>query len=180
MTEEKKAYLQYAFRYGSIAGFIMFLYNLLGFYTKFENKLLFSDIGFAITLFFLLYVFRHYRRLYSNQNIKFGRYFAIGCLVTLCIAAFNTLYLYLKITILDPFYFTQVLNAMFEMMKEYKINNIELFTENPQLIPVMKASFLFTSFILSFVGNILYVLLLAWTMVINKKIYNNTNQNNNG
>lgn len=184
IKEEKMTYKQYAFRWGSIIGFVSFLYYLLGFYTRFEeNLMLFDNIYFFLSIGLLIYMLFNYRKQVQGEEIKFKRYLSISFIASVVIALFITVYYWLRMSVLDPFYFQKVLNLMEETMKNTPYGDMTMFKDNPGLIPVLKTSYLFTTFIGSIFGNMIYMLLLSATMVINaknrKRFYDKYNNKNN-
>lgn len=184
IKEEKMTYKQYAFRWGSIIGFVSFLYYLLGFYTRMEeNFMLFDNIYFFLSIGLLIYMLFNYRKQVQGEEIKFKRYLSISFIASVVIALFITVYYWLRMSVLDSFYFQKVLNLMEETMKNSPYGDMSMFKDNPGLIPVLKTSYLFTTFIGSIFGNMIYMLLLSATMVINaknrKRFYDKYNNKNN-
>ncbi|MCQ2326209.1 MAG: DUF4199 domain-containing protein [Bacteroidales bacterium] len=184
IKEEKMTYKQYAFRWGSIIGFVSFLYYLLGFYTKMEESpMLFDNIYFILSIGLLIYMLFNYRKIEQGEEIKFKRYLSISFIASIVIALFITIYYWLRMSVLDPFYFQNVLNLMEEAMKSSPYGDLSMFKDNPGLIPVLKTSYLFTTFIGSIFGNMIYMLLLSGTMVINarnrKRFYDKYNNKDN-
>lgn len=177
MTEEKKIYLQHSFRWGSIIGFVSFIYYLVCFYTKFEkNTMIFNNIYFFLSMGLLIAMFTVYRRQMGETKVKYGRYVLMGLVASVVTSFFTTLFLWVRMKFLDPFHFSQVLIIIQESMKDYKFIDTNTLASNPNFIPMMKVSYLFSNFIMSIVSNLLYILIIAWAMTMNTRFYNRNNQ----
>lgn len=167
MTEEKKTYLQHAFRYGTIIGFISFVYYLLGFYTELEkHTFLYDNIYFFITVVMLIAMMVKYRKMQDNK-VKFWRYMAIGFVACVVISFFISAYLFVRIMVLDPFMIYNIVSIVEQSMKAYNID-----MSNPSLLPVLKVSYIFANFLVSIFNNMMYILLISLFMTLNNRIYN--------
>ena len=167
MTEEKKTYLQHAFRYGTIIGFISFVYYLLGFYTELEkHTFIFDNIYFFISIVLLVTMMVKYRKIQENK-VKFWRYMAIGLVASTVISFFVSAYLFVRIMVLDPFMIYSIASMVEQSMKSYSID-----INNEALLPVLKASYVFANFLVGIFNNMMYILLISLFMTLNNRIYN--------
>lgn len=167
MTEEKKTYLQYAFRYGTIIGFISFIYYLVGFYTELEkHTFLFDNIYFFISIVLLITMMVKYRRM-QESKVKFWRYMTIGFVASVVISFFISAYVFVRIMVLDPFMVYNIASMVEQSMKAYSID-----FGNETLLPVLKGSHVFANFLVGIFNNMVYILLISLFMTMNNRIYN--------
>lgn len=167
MTEEKKTYLQHAFRYGTIIGFISFVYYLIGFYTELEeHTFLFDNIYFFISIVLLITMMVKYRRM-QESKVKFWRYMAIGFVASVVISFFISAYVFVRIMVLDPFMVYNIASMVEQSMKAYSID-----FGNEALLPVLKGTYVFANFLVGIFNNMVYILLISLFMTMNNRIYN--------
>ncbi len=169
-TNETKTPFQFAFRWGSIIGFITLLYYLIGFYTKFERFVYFADIYFLIEIALIGVMITKYKRENNVLTLKFSKMIKICFYASIIIAAFYALYFALKIIKLDPLFFQTYMSEVFKLMQEsFQVDYSANMT--PQTYSVFKASFVFATY-LSFVFNTMfYSLLLCAFISFNQKLY---------
>lgn len=171
MTEEKKIYLQHAFRYGSIAGFISFVYYLIGFYSGFEkNSFIFDNLYFFISMAVIVAMMVTYRKQNADKKIKFSRFFTLGFVAIVIVSLFMTAYTIIRVLVLDPFLIVNVMELTQQSLKSYGFADMS----NPNMLPVVKSAYIFASFLTSVFNNTIYILLISAFMVLNNKIYTNT------
>ncbi len=167
MTEEKKTYLQHAFRYGTIIGFISFVYYLIGFYTELEkHTFLFDNIYFFISIVLLITMMVKYRRM-QESKVKFWRYMTIGFVASVVISFFISAYVFVRIMVLDPFMVYNIASMVEQSMKAYSID-----FGNEALLPVLKGTYVFANFLVGIFNNMVYILLISLFMTMNNRIYN--------
>lgn len=167
MTEEKKTYLQHAFRYGTIIGFISFVYYLIGFYTELEeHTFLFDNIYFFISIVLLITMMVKYRRM-QESKVKFWRYMAIGFVASVVISFFISAYVFVRIMVLDPFMVYNIASMVEQSMKAYSID-----FGNEALLPVLKGTYVFANFLVGIFNNMVYILLISLFMTMNNRIHN--------
>lgn len=173
MTEEKRTYLQHAFRYGSIIGFVSFLYYLLGYYLEFEkNTFIFDNVYFFFTVTMFITMMIKYRRTQTGR-VKFMRYLSIGFVASVVVAFFVSAYLVIRIMVLDPFMIYNIVSMVEQSMKGYNID-----MTNPSVLPIMKISYVFANFLVNIFNNMMYILLISAFMVWNNRLYEK-NKNSN-
>lgn len=171
---------KYGFNWGSIVGGIYFFYNLLGFILKIESSFFWSLLGTFIIVFGLGWVMLNYKRNIVKENLSFGKYFSIGTIMCLVIALFVTLYMTIYTLKLNPLFYDNLFvmyQDMFDKMG-FEINVVD----NTQFQKMFQISFLPSTYISTFIGNLFYVLLLAFlfsrpTFGIQNQTPNNQNFN---
>ncbi|MBP3254160.1 MAG: DUF4199 domain-containing protein [Bacteroidales bacterium] len=169
MTEEKRKYINYSFRWGSIIGFITFILLLTGFYTHLDKQNIFSDIYFFIQMLLIIFMLIQYKRI-LDPPATFLRLFYIGFLAALVIAVFYSLYYILLIAKLDPLFFDNYMYDAAKMLKDsmgidYSSAN------NPSTAILMKISFIITTFISSLISSVIYILLSCLCIKINERLF---------
>ncbi|MDO5760157.1 MAG: hypothetical protein Q4Q06_03950, partial [Bacteroidota bacterium] len=165
MTQEKKIYLQHSFRYGSIIGFVSFLYYLIGYYTGLEKKtFVFDNLYFFISMAMLIVMMVKYRRMQSTR-VKFSRYVAMGFVASVVIAFFLSAYLFIRIMVLDTYMIYQIISIVEQTLQDYEFPALS--TAN---INVFKISYVFANFLVNIFNNMIYVLLISAFMVFNSRI----------
>lgn len=173
MTEEKKTYLQYAFRYGTIIGFISFLYYLIGYYTGFDKKVfIFDNLYFIIFITMFIVMMSKYRFVQTTK-IKFSRYVSIGFIASVVIAFFVSAYSLIRVMVLDPYIIYQVISLGESVLPNYKLPEM-----TPAMLNIFKVSYVFANFLVNIFNNMVYVLIISAFMVWNNKIYDGRKKNN--
>ncbi|MBP1644479.1 MAG: hypothetical protein H6Q16_54 [Bacteroidetes bacterium] len=153
---------KYGFNWGSIVGGIYFLYNLLGFLMKIESSIFWSLLGTFIIVFGLVWAMANYKKNIAKENLSFGKYFSIGTVMCLVIALFVTLYMTIYTLKLNPLFYDNLLIQYQDMLDEMglKINVLD----NSEFQRLFQISFLPSSYISTFIGNLFYVLLLSFLL----------------
>jgi hypothetical protein len=171
---------KYGFNWGSIIGGIYFLYRLLGNLLNFETSLLWSFLGLLIILFGLVWAMINYKRNVAKENLKFGKYFSIGAIMSLFMSLFLTLFMALYITKLNPTYLDDFL-LTYQDFLDASGNNINII-DNPKFIRAIEIAFLPFSYVFSFLGYLFYVLIIALLLSYfnlgNTRRSSNTSSNN--
>lgn len=173
MTEEKKTYLQYAFRYGTIIGFVSFLYYLIGYYTGFDKKVFIFDNLYFIIFITLFIIMMSKYRFVQTTKIKFSRYLTIGFIASVVIAFFISAYSLIRVMVLDPYMIYQVISLSESILPNYKFPEL-----TPSMLNVLKVLYVFANFLVSIFNNMIYVLIISAFMVWNNKIYDKRQRNN--
>ena len=166
---------KYGFNWGSIVGGIYFLYNLLGYLMKIESSFFWSILGTFIIVFGLGWAMANYKRNIARENLSFGKFFSIGTIMCLIIALFLTLYMTIYTLKLNPLFYDNLLiqyQDMFDQMG-LEINVLE----NKDFQRLFQISFLPSSYISTFIGNLFYVLLLSF--LLSRPTYGAPNQTPN-
>lgn len=170
MTKEKKEYTNYAFYWGSIIGFATFVWYLIGFFTDFEKKVIFGDIYFFIEVSLILWMFLRYRRMQEDKKLKFGRMMYMAFITSLIIAGFYAIYFVVRMTKLDPLFFS---NYVYEASKAMKsivgIDYASLI--NKQNIGIVKVSFIISLYFSSVFNTMIYALIVAGVIKFNERFY---------
>lgn len=153
---------KYGFNWGSIVGGIYFLYNLLGFLMKIESSIFWSLLGTFIIVFGLGWAMANYKKNIAKENLSFGKYFSIGTVMCLVIALFVTLYMTIYTLKLNPLFYDNLLIQYQDMLDAMglKINVLD----NSEFQRLFQISFLPSSYISTFIGNLFYVLLLSFLL----------------
>lgn len=175
MTEEiieveKQSNFKFAFRWGSIIGFITLVYYLIGFYTGFEKQLYFSDIYFFMDIALIALMITEYRKEMQLTELKFKRILLIGMYSALVVAGFYALYFFLRMNRLEPLFFQAYIGDVIKMIKEqFDIDYSQMF--KPQMMGMFKGVFLFSIYVSSFISSMIYTLLLAAFFTLNRRVY---------
>ncbi|GEM_PF-2199505 len=172
MTEEKKTYLQHAFRYGTIIGFVSFIYYLIGFYTGFEEKVfIFDNLYFFLSVALFIVMMSKYRNMQQGK-VKFSRYLAIGFVASVITAFFISAYTFIRVTVLDTYLIYQIISLVEKAMPTYQLPELTSST-----LGILKISYVFANFFVNIFNNMIYIMLISAFMVWNSRMYNrNTNK----
>ncbi|MDD2530264.1 MAG: DUF4199 domain-containing protein [Bacteroidales bacterium] len=150
---------KYAFNWGSIIGGIYLLYRLIGFFLKLETSFLWSLIGTFILVFGMGWAMINYKKNVLRQNITFGKFFAIGTIMSLVIAFFSTLFLTIYAVKLNPSFLDDFLMQYQELLDSVD-PSINVY-ENEEFRSIIQAVFIPSNYVFSFIGNLFYVLILS-------------------
>lgn len=154
----------YGFNWGSIIGGAFFFYRILGYSMNLEMSFFWSFIGSFIVVFGMGWSMVNYRKNIVKTNLKFGRYFSIGAIMSIFISLFTTLFMMVYIWKLNPIYLDNFLVQMQEIYDQMGYG-IEIY-DNPNIYKMVKIVFFPSTFIFDYIGNLFYVLIVS--MVISR------------
>lgn len=164
---------KYGFNWGSIVGAAYFLGRIIGFYLKIENSFFWGLLVSFIIVFGLGYAMLYYKRSISpKEEIKFGKYFAMGTVMSLFMSLFTTLFMLLYVTKLNTGYFSDFMSSYMKVMQgsSYGIQ----ITDYSMIERIVKIGFIPVGYVTDFIGNLFYVLLLSWLFSSTQKRRNYT------
>ncbi len=153
---------KYGFNWGTIIGAVYFLHSLIGHFAKLEASFFWSLLGSFIIIFGLIWTLSNYRKNIVKQNVSFGRFFAIGTIMSLFISLFFTLFMALYIIKLNPTFFDNFLIQYQDIFDSMGIE-IDVF-ENEEFLDMVKVVFFPSSYISNFIGNLFYLLLISFLL----------------
>ncbi|MGP1515207.1 MAG: DUF4199 domain-containing protein [Bacteroidales bacterium] len=169
LNKKKDSVFKFAFRWGSIIGFVTLIYYIVGFYTGWDKMLYFKDVYFFIEILLIAWTMNTYKRERGLIQIKFSSLILIGFYVSLVVALFYIIYFFLRISRLDPLFMNNYIVEVIELIKkEFNIDYSQLIT--PQIAKLFKAAFIFSMYISSIISTMIYTLLLASFMTLNQRI----------
>ncbi len=166
---------KYGFNWGSIVGGIYFLYNFLGYLMKIESSIFWSLLGTFIIVFGIGWAMANYKKNIAKENLSFGKYFSIGTVMCLVIALFVTLYMTIYTLKLNPLFYDNLFIMYQDMFDEMGLDFNVL--ENNEFQRLFQISFLPSSYISTFIGNLFYVLLLSF--LLSRPTFGTPNQTQN-
>ena len=170
MTEDRKEYMKFTFRWGSIIGFVTFMWYVTGFFTGWERMLYFNDLYFIADVLLIGYMIISYKKEHIEEQLKFSKIMSMGFYSALIVALFYAVYFLLRITKLDPLFFQVYMNNVTQVMKTgFNADYSQILT--PQTMPLFKGAFVFSMYITSFISSMIYTLFLAAIISLNRKIY---------
>jgi uncharacterized membrane protein YhdT len=177
MTDSTKEYMQHSFRFGSLIGFVTFIYYVVGFYLGFEKGQWFDDVYFFIEIAMIAWMMVAYKKTQIDNRVKFSRYFMLGLIASLVISLFYVIYFVVRVTKLDVLFFDNYMNEAITQLKTMGIDYSKVFTQQNK--PFFEVVFFISIYIGNLISNLFYVLLLSWFMSLNNRMYNMNNRNNN-
>ncbi|MCK9163922.1 MAG: DUF4199 domain-containing protein [Bacteroidales bacterium] len=149
----------YGFSWGSIIGGAYFFYHLIGYALDIETNFLWSFLGTFIVVFGLGWSMVNYRKNILKDNMKFGKFFSIGAVISVFISLFTTLFMVLYIGKLNPNYldnfFVQLQDVYDQMGYEIDVY------DNPLVIKTIKIVLFPFMLIFDYIGNLFYSLLVS-------------------
>lgn len=170
MTQQKKEYLNHAFKWGSIVGFAYFVWNIIGFYSGFEKKLYFADIFFIFEIMLIFAMFYSYRKKHKEEQIKFGKMAIMGLILSLIISFFYIIYIFVRMEKLDALFFPELMNQVSLAAKQtMHIDYSKIIT--PNNLPFVKVSIIFAMYVGMFINTMIYTLITILFFRLNERMY---------
>lgn len=150
---------KYGFNWGSIIGGAIFVYHIIGFFLKIDTSFMWGLLGTFIIVFGMGWSVINYKKNIAKNNLKFGRIFGLGTIISLVISLFFTAYMVLYIAKLNPTYFDNFLIQYQDMLDSmgYNLNVVD----NPAFLKTINVFFFPSIYIGDFIGNLFYVLLFS-------------------
>ncbi len=170
MKDFTKEYINHAFKWGSIIGFILFIWYLIAYYAHLENSIYLADIFFFVLIMLLFAMFFSYKRSKKNVVIKFPQLFSMGVIACLVISFFYILYFVLKMQILDPLFFNQYITDAVELIKQsMNIDYSQFITQ--QNTTLLKISMCFGLYVMTTINILIYTLIVILFYIFFEKLY---------
>lgn len=164
---------KYGFNWGSIVGGAFFLYHVFGFLFKIETNFLWSFLGTFVVVFGMGWAMVNYRKNVMKMNLKFGKLFSIGAIMSIFISLFLSLFMVIYIAKLNPTYLDGFL-IQYQDILDQMGSEIDAF--DPLIIKTIKAVLIPSIYIFDYIGNLFYVLIL--TLVLSRPtLANQINRN---
>ncbi|MDR1848267.1 MAG: DUF4199 family protein [Bacteroidales bacterium] len=157
---EREKYASYAFKTGSMLGGILFLYYIVMFYIA-NNSSFVSWIYLLLFIGGLLWSFINYRRnVYRKPKVKFGRFMAIGAIISLVVAFFVAVYEALHIYKLDTAF---IQNMLDDFVTQFESMGMDAsIYEDERMFGLTQAGYPFFSFIGVLIRNIFWTLIVSF------------------
>ena len=95
---------KYGFNWGSIIGGAIFVYHIIGFLLKIDTSFMWGLLGTFNIVFGMGRSVINYKKNIAKNNLKFGRIFGLGTIISLVISLFFTAYMVLYVAKLNPTY----------------------------------------------------------------------------
>lgn len=170
MKKTTKEYINHAFRWGSIIGFVSFVWNLIVYYAHWDNNIYLADLFFFVLIMLMFAMFFSYKRTNKDKVVKFSKLFSIGCIACLVISFFYVLYFVLRMQILDPLFFNNYMSEVVELMKQAMNVDYSQFV-TPQTTPMLKVSLCIGLYITTTINMIIYTLIVILFYTLSEKLY---------
>lgn len=150
---------KYGFNWGSIIGGAVFVYHIIGFFLKVDFSFIWSLIGTFIIVFGVGWAMINYKKNIIKENLKFGRLFGLGTIISLVISLFFTAYMVLYAAKLNPTYLDNIL-IQYQDMLDSMGSNLNI-VDNPVFLKTINIFFFPSIYLGDFIGNLFYVLLFS-------------------
>jgi uncharacterized membrane-anchored protein YitT (DUF2179 family) len=161
---ENGKYASHSFKMGSLIGGIIFLYYILMSFIGNPFITIHLFIYMVLLTIGMIFCFTRYRQAQSDVNVKYGRYMAMGTIISLIVALFMTLFFAIYIIKINPAYIQQSID---ESVKILENNGMEQYAEiyqKDEMFKMLQVSSILGWFIKEFVVNIILSLLVSFVI----------------
>lgn len=153
---------KYGFNWGSIIGGAFFVYHIIGFFLKIEANFLWGLLGTFIIVFGMGWSMINYKKSVLKENLKFGKFFALGTIMSLVISLFFVLFMVLYVAKLNTTYLDNFL-LQYQDVLDSAGSEVDI-VNDPLFMKTIKLFFLPSIYIFDFIGNLFYVLLFSFLL----------------
>lgn len=150
---------KYGFNWGSIIGGAIFVYHIIGFFLKIDSSFMWGLLGTFIIVFGMGWAIINYKKNILKTNLKFGKVFGLGTIISLVISLFITAYMLLYTAKLNPTYLDNFL-IQYQDMLDKMGSNINVI-DNPIFLKTINVFFFPSIYLGNLIGNLFYVLLFS-------------------
>lgn len=150
---------KYGFNWGSIIGGAIFVYHIIVFLLKIDTSFMWGLLGTFIIVFGMGWSVINYKKNIAKNNLKFGRIFGLGTIISLVISLFFTAYMVLYVAKLNPTYLDNFL-IQYQDMLDSMGSNINV-VDNPVFLKTINVFFFPSIYLGDLIGNLFYVLLFS-------------------
>lgn len=153
---------KYGFNWGSIIGGAFFVYHIIGFFLKIEANFIWGLLGTFIIVFGMGWSMINYKKGVLKENLKFGKFFALGTIMSLVISLFFIFFMVLYIAKLNTTYLDNFL-LQYQDVLDSTGSEVDI-VNNPLFMKTIRIVFFPSIYIFDFIGNLFYVLLFSFLL----------------
>jgi hypothetical protein len=153
---------KYGFNWGSIIGGAFFVYHIIGFFLKIEANFLWGLLGTFIIVFGMGWSMVNYKKNVLKENLKFGKFFALGTIMSLFISIFFLFFMFLYVAKLNTTYLDNFL-LQYQDVLDSAGSEVDI-VNDPLFMKTIRIFFFPSIYIFDFIGNLFYVLLFSFLL----------------
>lgn len=170
---------KYGFNWGSIIGGAFFVYHIIGFFLKIDTSFIWGLLGTFIIVFGMGWSMVNYKKNILKENLKFGKFFALGTIMSLVISIFFLFFMVLYVAKLNTTYLDNFL-LQYQDVLDSAGSEVDI-VNDPLFMKTIRIFFFPSIYIFDFIGNLFYVLLFSFLLsrptIGMQKVQNRPNPN---
>ncbi|MDR1726280.1 MAG: DUF4199 domain-containing protein [Bacteroidales bacterium] len=174
---ENEKYASYSFKKGSIIGGIIFIYYIIMSFVSNPFSSIHLFIYVLLMTSGLAYTFVRYKQAVLKTKIKYGRFMAIGTIISLVVAFFWALFYAIYIIKIDPLYFQTSIEQGIQLLEDKGLNDYAAIYQKDSMFKIMQIFSIIGIYLQEFIMNIIISLIVSFVIYrISPKLNNEDNQ----